>query len=239
MIDKDYDQLKEFERARNNPISKFISARKWWHYVLFFGAICLIIFLMYEDSLKAKFNTNEKTDIINALNNYHLNQTYVKLIMQKVNLSGSVNYTLIVFMILLFLIVIYILMNLKPIKPMDYRIVIKRVKYELEKSTGYGQIFPTGTRFEVGPDAKELGVGTLGLQERIPTKWVTKVLVHLPNHTVRAFLGFVDAYDGYFKGLVEVRKDDLNKEYNDVKVWKPREIWSMGEGWAKKNPYEK
>lgn len=225
MEEKDYLQVKEYYALRDSPANRFLYKLRWWHYVLAVLFFIFILWLSYSDVISSKFTLDEKAQINNALTYFNTSSNQTRSIMKKVNSAGHFNPTPILALTLFFILIIVYLLAKKQEKLLDYHMAVRIVKFALESEVGEGKLFPNGTWFKIGPEAKEIETGTVGLTAMYPSKWAIKVKAYFPNGLIKTYLAYVDAKNGKFKGLVEIRKEELDNAFRDVKIIKPRELW--------------
>jgi len=227
MEEQDRKKVEEYRDARDSPANKLLSKLKWFHYVIFACVILLFIWWSYKDVTSSKFSVDEKSLIFNSLT--YFNATNVTPIMTKVNLSGHFNPTPILALTLMFILVIAYLLAKKSEKLLDWHLALRIVRHALESEVGIGGVFPYGTKFQVGPAAKEMDIGTLGLSEFAKNKWGILVKAILPGPLTERYIAFVDSKDGRLKGIIEQGKVDITTDWKDVKVIKPFDLWAMEE----------
>ena len=245
MEEPDRKKVDEYYDSRDSPANKILHKLKWYHYVVFILFIVACIFFSYKSVINSKFTVDEKATINNAITYFNVSSNETMNIMRKTNESGKFNATPILVLTLGFILAIAYLLTKKAERLLDYHMVVRIVRYALLEETGIDRPFPMGARFYVGPEAKEIEVGTVGLSAMTPSKWVTKVKVHFPNKLIESYLGFVESNTGKFKGLLKVGADELDKAYRDIKIVKPRELWladsarsaGMKGGMGPYNPY--
>lgn len=225
--DKVAKEIGDFERARFNPFNKFISGLKWYHYVGAVIFVCFIVYLIYSSSLKAKFTVDEKADIFNSLRAYGLPENTTTTIMTKVDESGKVNTTAIAFIAGAIILILIIILGMHPPQDLTFEMAMKIVGKNLEACTGYGKQFPIGTSFRIGPKGKLMRQGTVGLSAMVPYKFVIEVICRYPDNRFEIFLAHIEYPTGKWEGLVPIGKDTLDKEFRDVKIVQPRELYLM------------
>jgi len=221
-------KVEEYKDSRDSPANKLLHSLRWYHYVIACLVVIGLIYYSYSDVIKSKFTVDEKSLIFNSLT--YLNATnQTNPIMQKVNLSGHFNPTPILALTLAFILVIVWLLMKKKEVPLDWGMILDIVEYNLNSRVGVGKTFPNGTRFEVGPDAKEMDIRNLGLGEFIKNKWGIEVRVYFPSKLRKLYIAFVDAKDGRFKGIFPKGKTDITSEWKDTEVIKPFDLNALEE----------
>ena len=221
-------RVEDYKNSRDSSANKLLNQLKWYHYVIAGLVIIGLIYYSYSDVIKSKFTADEKSLIFNSLTYFNVtNQT--TSIMPKVNLAGHFNPTPILILTLAFILVIaWILMKKKEIA-LDYGMILDIVEYNLNSRMGVGKQFPNGTRFVVGPSAKEMDIRNLGLGEFIKNKWGIEVKIYLPSDLKKIYIAFVDAKDGRFKGIFPKGKTDITSEWKDTEVIKPFDLQALEE----------
>jgi hypothetical protein len=226
--DKIAKEIGNFEKARFNPFNKFVSGLKWYHYVGAVLFVCFIVYLIYSSSVKSKFTTDEKTDVFNSLRAYAgISENETTSIMTKVDLAGKVNTTAIAFIAGAIILILLIILGISPPQDLTFNMAMLILQKNLEISTGYAKQFPMGTVFRVGPVGKKMRQGTVGLSAMVPYKYVILLTVRYPNFRYASFIGSIEYPTGVWEGLVPVGKDELDKEFRDVKIIQPRELYLM------------
>lgn len=239
-MEKDVQIVEELQDSRNSPITKLMTKVRWYHILLLALILGVLFYWQYSSISKAKFIQNEKDTIFNSLT--YFNATNQTKIMSKVNSAGYFDPAPTLSIILFFVIIIVYILSRKKFIPLDWHKVLSIVRVSVHREIGNGLAFPNGTRFQIGPECKEVRTGTVGLQALLPTKVVTKLICFYPNGLIAGFLAFVDTNDCHFMGLMKVGIDEINEQYRDIKVVKPKELWlaemSRGSGSVGHNAYQ-
>lgn len=229
MEEQDKKKVEEYQSSRDSPANKLLSRLRWYHYVIAGLIILGLLYWSYSDTIKSKFSVDEKSLIFNSLTYFNASANMTNSIMPKVNLSGHFNPTPILTVILTFILIIAWILARKIEKALDYHLVIGIVRHAMEIEVGINKIFPYGTTFQIGPSAKEMDIGTLGLSDFAKNKWGILAKVFLPNNLTERYIVFVDSKDGRIKGIIEQGKVDITTDWKDVKIIKPFDLWAMEE----------
>jgi hypothetical protein len=228
MLDQDLKEIEAFEKAQYNPGKKLLGkiGSKWYYIILVVAAIALIIYLMYEDTTKAKL-TQEQIDIVSkSIGLYNNNVTTNDIINYKVKLAGKFKPEYIILVLLAIIIwIIWLTMSGPEIELDLYRVDLIARK-TMESMIGSNRKFPQGTQFEI-LDIHCAFQGTLGLTQMNPYKWLVLVKV-IKDNVSKFYVLEIRHPDGRPVAWKDMPKD-FDREFRDSKYVTTRDVSILGQ----------